>query len=225
MKLAIRFSITWTDNLEEFFSSLDRAVVYQHDADEEVSRTHIHALVETSVSTDTLKNRLTKIIGKRLPKTDWAFTQKIKHNPVEDRFITYMSKGKLEPVYIKGFTQDTCNKYKALWVVKSPPPVASKSSNVTSLDIATELAKYITTELWDGDDPENRKPFILDQITHKWIVNKCIDLHNKYGKTYMVHSLLRVIQTAWGLTGPTSRWRDRLVSATIHQLDNLRDNI
>ena len=145
---------------------------------------------------------------------------------MEDKFITYMSKGHLEPVYRKGFTQELCDKYKALWEVKSHPPIAGKNhTNVTALDMAIELKKYITTEIWDGDDPENRKPFILDQITHKWIVNKCIDIHNKYGKTYMIHSLLRVIQTAWGLCDSDSKWKDRLITATSKHLDQLRDNI
>lgn len=225
MKLAIRITLAWSDKLEEFFNGLDRAVVYQHDADEEISRTHVHALAETSVSTDTLKNRLHKILGWRPGRSDWAFTQKIKHNPVQDKFITYMSKGKLEPVFIKGFNQEVCDKYKALWVVKKIPPVAEKQhTNVTALDIATELKRYIMTEIWDGDHPEDFKPYALDAVTHRWIVNKCIDLHNKYGKTYMVHSLLRVIQTAWGQCPNNSKWKDRIIDATAKQLDCLRDN-
>lgn len=222
MKIAIRLTIPWTDKLTEFFSSLDRAVVYQHDADEEVARTHIHALAETSVSTDTLKNRLEKVIGYRLPKTDWAFTQKIKHNPVEDRFITYMSKGKYEPKYLKGFTQEDCDNYKSLWVEKSPSSATEKKQTMSGFQISKELAEYIDavtgTDKWiflDGrficDNPNGR------HLTEEEIIDKCINIHNKYEKSYCDFSLVRCIQTAYGLSQRGS-WKTYLIQSVKNKL-------
>lgn len=220
MKIAIRFTLPFDDKLKEYFNSFEQMVVYQHDADEEVSRTHVHALVETSVSTDTLKNRLQKLIGYRLSKSDWAFSAKGRDgSPIEDRFITYMSKGKLQPIALKGFTQEQCDSYKGLWVEQSKP-LRSKSDtkDVTNLDIARELQEYITKQAVVQYDDVHSKLFI-DNISTPMMIEKCIDLHNKYNKTYVDHSLVRIIQTSWGLCYQGSKWRERLVQSVAAKLN------
>lgn len=74
--------------------------VYEHEADDEVSRTHIHILVtDSEVNTDALKARYKKLYG-GIDKSDWMFKYGI---TTDHKFITYMSKGKLSPKLTKGY--------------------------------------------------------------------------------------------------------------------------
>jgi len=219
MLYAIRLSFPYAE-VEEFFKKFkDSVVVYEHEADEEVNRTHVHALVETAVSTDSMKNWVTKSLGKRPNKTDWAFVSKIQKEPVTYRFITYMTKGVLDPMYIHHITLAECEEYKNKWVRHEKREDKKLSvRQVTNLDIAIELKEFIMNEVWDGQEYDpGRIPMV--EKNNRWIVNKCIDLHNKYGKTYMIHSLIRVVHTAWGLCQNGTKWRERLIEATIKQIN------
>lgn len=220
MRIAIRLTIPWSENLIPFFDQLEPCAVYQHDADEEVSRTHIHALVEVNVSTDTLKNRLQKILGYRLPKTDWAFSQKLKGNPIEDKFITYMSKGKLEPVHIKGFTQEQCDKYKSEWIERTKPALDNKdgSKQISSYQLSVELAEWIdshTQSAWGWHNGVFMSD--TDVLTTDEIIEKCIRIHHKYKKSYCDFSLVRVIQTCYGLTNKGS-YKKQLIDIVKNKL-------
>lgn len=92
----------------------DSIAVYEHEADEDVKRTHIHFLVINSeVNTDALKTRYKKLYG-GIEKSDWRF----KYDVTEDssKFITYMSKGKLSPKLTKGYDVATLVALTELWV-------------------------------------------------------------------------------------------------------------
>jgi len=108
--------------LETFFRDLqcENMVVYEHAADDEIKRTHVHALITDPTSgTTTMKARLTKLFGV-WKKEDWAFVTKYKSDekslPVDDKLITYMSKGCLEPSLVVGFTEEQITKYKDAWI-------------------------------------------------------------------------------------------------------------
>lgn len=114
--LAIRITFPY-DKLEKTFSKIkdvcDRIVVYQHD---DSSRVHVHALVVgCTVSTDTLKNWISKEVGFRPPKTDWGFPA-----AQNEQFITYMTKGKLSPVFVSGYLEDQLDHYRSKWVPQAP---------------------------------------------------------------------------------------------------------
>lgn len=220
MLYAVRLTFPY-QKLVEFFDRFEKVVVYQHDADESVNRTHVHALVEISVSTDTAKNWVQKCVGSRPKKDMWSFVSKLKKQPVTEEFITYMTKGKLEPVMLKGYTKELCDKYKARWVDHIVPDrQVTINKVVTNYDIAVELKQWITSEIWEGSEYEQSRPLgTLEGINHRFIANKCVELHNKYRKTYTQFSLLKVIETAWGLCPPGSKWRDRLVSSVVRKLD------
>lgn len=85
---------------DQMLQSCDKYIVYQHEADDEISRTHVHGLIEgCKVSTDTLKNWVKKALDvKAFPKTDWSFVTELQGKPVTEDFITYMSKGTLSPI-------------------------------------------------------------------------------------------------------------------------------
>lgn len=227
MKLAIRLTLEWNDMLHEYFDRFDRAVVYQHNADEEVSRTHVHALVETDVTTDTMKNHLQKILGYRLPASDWSFVSKLKRLPVEDKFITYMSKGKLEPVYTKGFTAEEIERYKSDWIERTEPGPANTTDKdglkqISSYQISKELAAWIDSKTsgtgwfyYQGRFTNGNTDNI--EITEEEVIEKCIGLHNKYSKSYCDFSLVRVIQTSYGLS-EKGHWKKKLVESVKQKL-------
>lgn len=117
MNIAFRITNSYLE-LSAFCDKLtkhcDKLVVYQHDT----TRTHIHGLIlNCKVSTDTLKNYVKHALGvQSYPKTDWSFKTEHKGNPVSSDFITYMSKGSLQPSMQFGYTIEELEHYKSLWV-------------------------------------------------------------------------------------------------------------
>lgn len=104
--------ITFSYNeLASVFQHLVRAqgsklIVYEHEADESVSRTHCHFIsIGGDVSVDTIKNHVRRAIGGstdyKIDKGDWAFRD-YDHNR-EQQCIAYMTKGVLEPNFMKGW--------------------------------------------------------------------------------------------------------------------------
>jgi len=113
IRLSKEFSI-----LEPFWLNLQKeceaVVVYEHVKDEEVNRTHVHALVKRCQSkTTTLKARLVKLFG-AWKKEDWAFME-----AKNDNLITYMSKGTLDPVFCSGFLTEYIQSLKSDWIEPS----------------------------------------------------------------------------------------------------------
>lgn len=195
-----------------------RAIVaYQHDADEEVSRTHIHAMLENvSQSKDTLKRWVVECLGQKVDRSDWAFST------LQNRkFITYMSKGVLDPMIYAGITIDEINEWKAKWVMPTPKQENEKQAEKeTVFQIARRLARwmddnnvkhtYITT---------NGKPIIVDKIETKEIVKECIRLHIELEKTFCDFSLIRVIQTAIGISHCNYN-REHMIDKIVQKLNN-----
>lgn len=116
MKLKIRITRSFAD-LKDFPTKLaevcDVLAVYEHEADDDISRTHIHCYADNpQVSTDTMKNWVKKALGTKVfPKTDWSFEE-----AQDVGFITYMSKGHLSPLLIKGIDAEACRLLKDKWV-------------------------------------------------------------------------------------------------------------
>jgi len=228
-KYAIRLHYPY-DRLTDFFNRFDVVVVYQHDADEEVSRTHVHALLEATISTDTMKNWVRKLVG-HVEKTDWSFKTELQGQPVQDRFITYMSNGILEPKLVKGFTQEVIDNYKSQWIERTEPapdskdgskPGSSTKSTISNWTMAKELAEWITANV------EDNKWFFCDgrficsnpngrEIVVSEVIEQCIKIHRKYEKTYCDFSLARIIQTAYGITDKGS-YRLQLVKSVEKKL-------
>lgn len=136
MNLAIRISRPYGD-IQQWCEELkaEKKIVYQHDADDEVSRTHIHMLVICcSLKPDTLKYHYKKLYGP-IEKTDWSFASEYKDNEIgkfvpitpetSDKFITYMSKGHLTPVLSVGYDPFKVLELSQQW--KDPKTTALKT--------------------------------------------------------------------------------------------------
>jgi len=133
--------------LESFFLNLqcEAMVVYEHQADDEIKRTHVHALIKGSpVKATTMKARLTKLCGV-WKKEDWAFMThygKVERELIDDDLITYMSKGILDPVYVVGFIEEYLLDQRSKWVEPkrnkpTKPTYDSMVKQVLSMTIAS----------------------------------------------------------------------------------------
>lgn len=146
MPLAFRVSRSY-DQLTTFITKLSNSssklIVYEHDA----TRLHIHGLViGCKVSTDTLKNWIKDALNcEKFAKSDWSFiTQDKQGNPVDDNFITYMSKGVLQPRYVLNYDDDYINQLKLQWkpvektktqyILKQENPHQAKQRQIEMID-------------------------------------------------------------------------------------------
>ena len=139
--LCIRITNTYTQ-LSDFCKRLipvcDKVVIYEHEA----SRVHIHGLlINCKVSTDTLKNWIKKDLKvSAYPKSDWSFTV-----GQDDGFITYMTKGLLNPKFVHGYTDEFLEAKRTSWV-----PVEKRKAEKTQYKLKSENpteAKFRQNEL------------------------------------------------------------------------------
>jgi len=140
MKLKIRVSRSFKElnpEKDSFIQKLaevcDVLAVYEHEADDEITRTHIHCYADNPrVSTDTMKNWVKKALGvKSFTKTDWSFPE-----AQDEGFITYMSKGTLDPLFIKGIESDAIAALKDKWVEQ--PKKNGKTQYVLKIENPTQ---------------------------------------------------------------------------------------
>lgn len=90
---------------EKLDSQCESVIVYEHPDEGNV---HCHMLLLVcEVSTDTLKNYIRKVVG-NVERTEWSFK-----SGADKDFISYMSKGKYDPVHLFGLGADEIAVYKA----------------------------------------------------------------------------------------------------------------
>jgi len=112
----ITHSYTMLEKLIEDWSSISgKCLVYQHEADEDVKHTHCHLLLEEcQIGEAGIIKRALKHIQLK-GNNDWSFVQKDYNGDVE-KYITYMTKGKYDPVYNKGYCPLYLEECKKKWV-------------------------------------------------------------------------------------------------------------
>jgi len=137
MNLAIRVSRSY-DDIRQWCQELKatKICIFQHDADDEVSRTHVHMLVIGSeIKPDALKYRFKKLYGD-IDKTDWSFVNCYKDSDGKpqaiteetgNKFITYMSKGHIAPSMSVGYDLDALFNLSQEW--KDPKETKLQVSN------------------------------------------------------------------------------------------------
>jgi len=131
----IRLTREWTV-LKDFVEGLacSRIAAYEHEADEEVKRTHVHFYIEDYPNTiEGFKKSLKKHLDTTTyDRSDWSFKSLNKDgSPVNSSSITYMSKGTLQPVFVKGFTQEQLNTFMEQWVERPQRSYQTKLAFVT----------------------------------------------------------------------------------------------
>jgi hypothetical protein len=105
--------------ISELINMSQQVIIYQHEADEDVNRTHIHGLIMgCKRKEDTIRNKFFKGTYESSDyelKTTYK-DRKGKSWPVDEKYITYMSKGVLQPVYNKNFAPELVEEYRRQWV-------------------------------------------------------------------------------------------------------------
>lgn len=116
------------DVIKRWKAMCDTIVVYEHD--EDANRVHCHLyLGGVNVST----KRLKQISGlPNLGNTLWSWKTATEDIGV---YITYMSKGKMDPCYLHNFEFKDCEALRLMWV--TPPPKVSNA-----------LAQYRAFVIW-----------------------------------------------------------------------------
>lgn len=100
-----RSAIVLSKVFEKMKTAGEMVIAYEHP---EEGNVHCHILImECTVSTDTLKNYIKKEIGD-VGRTEWSFK-----SGADKDFISYMSKGKHDSVYLSGIAPDEVAIYKA----------------------------------------------------------------------------------------------------------------
>lgn len=164
--------------LEEVFkkwaSSCQKMIVYQHDADETVNRTHIHCFFsqckyKTNVS---LKNIFHETIEtERYGNELWAWREGDYLENGEEKYITYMSKGKLDPVFNKGYDVNVLAELKSKWVPPKKIEDEVVSKHLTKFEIAHSVVNYLQKR--DVEDPTMATDeFIMNRIVKELRDNK-----------------------------------------------------
>lgn len=221
MSYAIRLSYRYVDLasfIEELKDETDVLVLYEH---EDGNRPHVHIYTEgLKLTVLTAKNRLARYLGFRPAKTDWSF------KTAEDRkFITYMSKGVLQPKFCKGIDGTELEGLRSQWIERRQPNTAKEvKSTVSTWSMARELAEFMDKEARE-EVIRTREP-ALNVYTerHVWyevpperMIQECIHIHLRHEKTFCDFSLMRVIQTAYGLSS-REHWNQQLIGTVMNKL-------
>jgi len=145
-----------------------RAIAYQHTADEEVSKTHVHlALWGCEVKAEALKRMWPEAPGKGNEFWAWKELGLLDN---AGKYLTYMSKGKLAPKYLKNISEDRVEKSRQAWV----DPVKDDKT---------------------GDNSTYKIMKIIEMIESKHTFKGySIDIEDDDNATYMIGKLLEVVR-------------------------------
>jgi len=134
MNHAIRITLPYADCSGIIRQWADRStscVVYQHDADEEISKTHVHlALYKCEVRAEALKRMWNDAPGSG--NGFWSFKDlkiEVENGFMKtNRYFSYMTKGIHAPVYVKNISADLLEEARLSWVEEVNPDKARDSS-------------------------------------------------------------------------------------------------
>lgn len=170
----LRVDGSWHDVSSAMLLISDRcqkAVYYEHPATGSKC-IHIHGLIwGYSQKEDTLRNRL-KAITKG--SYEASQNQRKKGPPVDEKFISYMSKGKYDPAFVKGWSAEEIESYKSVGFDKDDklPIVVQSGTSVANSPVVVVRSKKQTSE----------------EKMNAWLVHEC---SWKLGMQFSQESLLK----------------------------------
>lgn len=151
---AIRVTLPYADCSGIISQWADRsyeAVVYQHNADEEISKTHIHiGLHNCEVKAEQLKRMWKNCPGKGNEFWSW------KDWDDSTKYLTYMSKGELQPVFVKKISMELLERSRQEWV---EPVKADKPG-----DASEKIIKKVIDKI--------KESFVYDKLSDEDIVDR-----------------------------------------------------
>lgn len=207
MNYAPRISLPYNDMsgvIQVWSRYCDKMAVYEHEADKKVSTTHIHLIMLgcTYKTPEALKRKFFNITN----RTDLSGNSLWRWMPEDDdyqgepdvSFIKYMSKGSLEPKFLKNISQEECDYWKAKWEQFTAPSKQTllqtkDPKKLTKYDICQHVfnrikeqnpgiaTENIPDELWFRSIRkvliEHRQPLGLYKVVD--IYDACIMYHDK----------------------------------------------
>lgn len=191
MNIAFRVSEP-SQKLTGFYDQLAKVsthlIVYEHSA----SQVHIHGLVvDCKVSTDTLKNWIKKHLGiKAYDKSKWSFKTEYESKPVDYNFITYMSKGKLEPVF-NTLPMSEVDGYKNQWIQPERYSSKEKEDKITIWNIAQEADQIYRSQYEEFEYGSGEGDIVIERM-----VPIIIKLLRKYKKGFDEFMVKKIFITA-----------------------------
>lgn len=202
MDIFARITVSYDDLagfIEKFSDDCDKLIVYEHEG----TRTHIHFYaVSCRIKTDAIKTRIKKYLHvTEWNKSNWSFK-----SADDSGCIVYMSKGRLDPRYVKGFTQDEIEGYKGRWTERVPETSLPKKSGPTQYDMSMEVYDKIVSKLGSKTRLEHTDDGIqlapngmskTDSELYRMMANEAMNVLHKYRKGFDSHSIQKVIVPAW----------------------------
>jgi len=166
----------------------EQIIVYEHEADEDISRTHIHFYItKCEIKADAMKSRYKTKFG-AMDKADWSFKLlRDDGKPLDSGTIVYMSKGHLQPIFNKGWATDEIDRLRLLWV----PPIKTKLKAVDGklvrvLDESAKKTKKQLLELMCADLPNDIDRGNTGIRTVMTVVRKVLTRNNEVIGQYKV---------------------------------------
>lgn len=187
MDIFARITMSYND-LKTFFESFaqvcEKIVVYEHDT----SRKHCHFYaVGCSLKTDAIKVRIKKHLHvTEFNKSNWSFK-----TAVDDGCIVYMTKGILDPVFVKGFEGSELCEYRSRWVPKERAVVKDviKKDTVTQFQMAMEVYDMINETANVSD--------MNEYDLYRLCVRTAIKICFKYKKGFDDNSIRKIVHPAY----------------------------
>lgn len=177
--------VTFTPVVQLIETKCDKLVIYEHNAN--INNIHIHLYIEEcTVSTDTLKNYCKRFgITGGIRGSGWSFK-----TATDTGCITYMSKGNLEPSFIKGFTQEEIVSYRDSWVERTRETAPKKDTH-TQYSMAMEVYQIVKDKLSNSFGEHHT------QEIYRLCFIEAINVHHKYGKGFDEFTIKRVVHPAY----------------------------
>jgi len=158
MNYAIRVTLpyeSFKDIVSKWASRCVSFIAAQHDADAEVSQTHVHLVAfGCEVKPEALRRMWPDAPGSG--NGFWSmkdyYEKDDKKYPVDEGAIVYILKGKLNPVFVKNISQATVEKSRQEWV----EPVKAAKTGDNSEYVVSELVKKFNivkeSRYWRDED-------------------------------------------------------------------------
>lgn len=175
--------------IDEVFNEFDKFAFYQHEADDDVARDHIHGICEgcSVKSPKTVRDRIKKTLN--LKSGDYMVGMGIGEKPFE-----YMSKGRLEPEMLKGYDKEYVDerkkegfdKKKDKMIIKGGKIVIEKDVKEVHAKTDLEMIKEIAHRCDVNNIVENLE--IAQEIVTTW------KKYNKRGHTTLLQQWLDAVK-------------------------------
>lgn len=195
---------------KKFSTEAEKALFYLHPIKDSTGKElpHIHGLIfNWSRSDDTFRSEIKKAFNVKGTQLGVSNTYKRGTKMTEEHigtYVCYMSKGKFEPLYNKGFADEWISERKSEWKSQTTVRISGdltvithgevKKKVITQYTIARELEVWILEEIANDNTP-----------SHANIIRKARSILHSYNKLADDNMLVKICQDAMWPTSESSR--------------------